>query len=586
MKKIFLISVASLSIVASVFAISKTDLINNITSTTNYLINKLNQKYISYKKEIQNLQAKLWTWDYKVLCQLTGISLSWLKQDLQTKYDTLNREIIDKKYGFLWQIDEAENKLNAWDYTTGDFEEKLNDINASLSWYKTTYENKIKIFSNQISWDIANFNNELQKKYNKYLDKIKKYNAYKKKLNSINKKFENLKNNYNKLIKIIWIWKELIDTKSEEIQNYSLNYFSGLIEKEYESYYRKDVNMAYFKSGLDLKKQVLLGFVQSKLSSTLKNIIESYYPDVNIKDLEETINNLNSKSVQDVLKDYSLNMNFLWSFEQSLDDAYNKIKEKLDKLKNSENKAKIFDVLKSDIVKSLEETSKVVLEDIKNSLETYYSLLSVLEKQEKILMDKVYEEYNKNFSEDLNKLNYLLELIKTYKEAIRLPENIRQLENMENQIKQKIEEIKNKEILDKINKLSSDIDSLQVSDENKLKELKSRLDELKKLNKFQDKLKELEMKLKLKENLYKLYKAWAIKYYYQLGDLTNTVANILKKYYDKYKAKWKEGLFMKKIDKALEKLQLLEESLGADKRSYYLIMIHNGIIKFKYQIEK
>jgi hypothetical protein len=43
---------------------------------------------------------------------------------------------------------------------------------------------------------------------------------------------------------------------------------------------------------------------------------------------------------------------------------------------------------------------------------------------------------------------------------------------------------------------------------------------------------------------------------------------------------------MKKIDKALEKLQLLEESLGADKRSYYLIMIHNGIIKFKYQIEK
>jgi hypothetical protein len=59
MKKIFLISVASLSIVASVFAISKTDLINNITSTTNYLINKLNQKYISYKKEIQNLQAKL-----------------------------------------------------------------------------------------------------------------------------------------------------------------------------------------------------------------------------------------------------------------------------------------------------------------------------------------------------------------------------------------------------------------------------------------------------------------------------------------------------------------------------------------------
>jgi hypothetical protein len=84
-----------------------------------------------------------------------------------------------------------------------------------------------------------------------------------------------------------------------------------LIEKEYETYYKKDPNMSYFKTGLDLKKQVLLGFVQSKLSSTLKNIIESYYPDVNIKDLEETINNLNSKSVQDVLKDYSLNMNFL-----------------------------------------------------------------------------------------------------------------------------------------------------------------------------------------------------------------------------------------------------------------------------------
>ena len=41
---------------------------------------------------------------------------------------------------------------------------------------------------------------------------------------------------------------------------------------------------------------------------------------------------------------------------------------------------------------------------------------------------------------------------------------------------------------------------------------------------------------------------------------------------------------MKKINKALEKLAILEDSLAADKRSYYIIMIHNGILKFNYKL--
>ncbi len=92
--------------------------------------------------------------------------------------------------------------------------------------------------------------------------------------------------------------------------------------------------------------------------------------------------------------------------------------------------------------------------------------------------------------------------------------------------------------------------------------------------------------LKMKANLNKLFKVWAIRFYYQNWDLSNVVANILKKYYDKYKSENKENIFNEKINKAFEKLEILESSLKNDLRSYYIIMIDNGLLKFKSDLLK
>jgi hypothetical protein len=59
----------------------------------------------------------------------------------------------------------------------------------------------------------------------------------------------------------------------------------------------------------------------------------------------------------------------------------------------------------------------------------------------------------------------------------------------------------------------------------------------------------------------------------------------LKKFYQKYKSSGKEQVFIDKINKALDKLDLLEQNLNADMRSYYIIMIHNGLLKFKFMLD-
>jgi len=59
----------------------------------------------------------------------------------------------------------------------------------------------------------------------------------------------------------------------------------------------------------------------------------------------------------------------------------------------------------------------------------------------------------------------------------------------------------------------------------------------------------------------------------------------LKKFYEKYKTAGKEQVFLEKINKAFKKLEILEQNLNADMRSYYIIMIHNGLLKFKFMLD-
>ena len=185
----------------------------------------------------------------------------------------------------------------------------------------------------------------------------------------------------------------------------------------------------------------------------------------------------------------------------------------------------------------------------------------------------------------------MLSTLDSYKDTIVLPENKKILENYRKVALNNLKQLRLNSFKKQVDELAEEINNLSIwnlSGLNQLKEKVNQLfDEAKNLDVNEDvikTLKKLQLQVKLKENLNKLYKCGAISFYYTYGDLTDTVAGILMKYYKKYKDSGKEDVFMKKIDKAFNKLEILEQNLNNDLRSYYIIMIHNGLLKFKFEL--
>ena len=587
MKKILWLGFASILAISASFAYTSTNLKNTLKNDYNSLVNSSTTLFNQYKNNINTIKTNISTWDYTILAEFTWINTDNLENNLKTNYQNLVTELTTNKYWIISQIDTNDNNLKLNIITTWEYNDNLNNIASTISWYKISSNTKIKNTFSNISWNITDFNKNLSTKLNYYKSDIEKYKNFKNKLTQTLSWFDNLESNYNKLIKNIGIWKKVLKEKNDEIKKNTLNYFSWVIEKEYSSYIQKDGNMIMYKTWMTLKKQVLLWFVSNKLNETIWNITNKYYPSIDIEKVKTDIEDLKKENAKNIVKNNNDLLNKLSSLNNQISSWNQEVTEKLN---NLEKKWSIFDTLKNDIIEVLNNSSKIVLEDIKNTLKNYYKNIKNQEEIEQPIMDRVLITYNNMMiSWDLQTLNTLKETLIWYKGTVSLVENLKTIDNYIKAVETKITKKKYEKIDNDVKTLTDNINKLQIS--NNFDEINQLSWEIKKLEnevpeEFKVRLKKAKYLLKMKENLNKLFKLWAIRYFYRYGNLTDTVEKILNKYYEKYKNNGKEKIFMDKINKWLEKINILENSLSNDKRSYYIIMIHNGFLKFKMDLLK
>ena len=545
-----------------------------------------------YNLKIENLDQSLKTWDYLILSQLTGINLDWVKSQIKNDYTNLIKEFTDKKYSILWELDTNENNFQNWIISTWDYDNNLENIAIEISWYQTFITSNNENFDKTLSWVVWSFNSDLKNKLNYYKTDIENYKNYKKQLEELNNNYKDFLSWYNNLENIIWLSKDVFNEKADKIKEFVNAYYSWMLDNEFNKYLQQDPNISYYKSWFKLKKEILLWFVDNKLSDSINNIINSYYPDIDVNSLKEQIDNANNKSITDIIKNYSALNAWLNSLNSTINTYKAKVQEKIQKFPSTD-KDTILKTLEQDLITNLNEASKLIQDDIQQTLKWWLVFIQTREKIEQPLLEKVTDIYTKALQNpNLTGLEEAMNTLKAYEQTIILPQNIEIIKNYEKTIQSQILALKQKEITDQVNKLAITINNYPLWNNNsELEKYKQELENI--YNEIKDSwnealiktIKNLQLEIQLKENLNKLYKVWAITYYYQYGDLTNEVADILMKYYDKYKAEWKEKLFMDKINNAFDKIKVLEESLNNDIRSYYIVMIHNWLLKFEAELE-
>lgn len=590
MKKI----ISGLSLIIGIwitFALTSTDLKNKLNEIYNQYITQITQTYKNYLWKISKLEDNFSTGDYKILTYLTGIDFTGIKNTFKNQYTNTIKELTTEKYSIIANIETNDNNFKNGLILTWDYEDNLQNLNTEVENYENTSKNKAILFEKNLSWEYNNFSSSIENKLNYYKTDIQKYKDYKSLLNKLNSDFKDLQENYNKLQKIIGLSKEVFNEKSDKIKNFIDQYYSGLLENEFKKYLQQDENMIYFKSWFKLKKQILLGYINNQFNDTINKIIKSYYPDIDLNNLQKEIQVANNKSIKDIVSNYSTLKTWISSLEETIKKYQNKVNEKLQKFPK-EDKESILKVLEKDLINFFNEATKVVQEDIKETLAWWLVFIQTREKLEQPLVEKLTQIYTKGIqSNNLNELEQLKTTIQSYKNVIILPTNKQIIENYLKSVEKKIQEVKYQEIKKTLENILNQLEMIPVWNKDKLEEIKQQFDniknQVKNINSEEIKqlVKNIELKIQLKENLNKLYDCWAIKFYYQYGNLSDTVANLLEKYYKKYKSEWKEKLFMEKINKALEKINILEQNLNPDIRSYYIIMIHNGLLKFKAELE-
>ena len=590
MKKI-IISLGILATASFVFALSSNDLITKLNSFYNKYTNQATNYYKEYTQKIQTLKTKLSTGDYLILTKLTWCNLSWLSENFKEKYTNVIKKLTDSKYQVLADIETNDNNFKNWLISTGEYENNLKNLETEVTNYGNTASTNVNLFVSYLSGNYSNFVNNLNKKLDYYKTDIEKYKNYEKLLKQLENNYNKLLENYNKLQNIIWLSKDVFNEKSEQLKKFIDSYYSGLLENEFKKYLEQDPNMSYFESGFKLKKQILLWYINNQFNDTINKIINSYYPDIDIKSLKSQINELKNKKITEIISNYSTLIPYINSLEKTISDYEFKINQKLQKFPK-QDKWSILKVLEKDLINFLDKATKLIQEDINETLKWWLVFLQTREKVEQPLIEKITQIYTTNInSNDINKLEQVRQTIQAYQQVIILPTNKQIINNYLKIINQKIQELKVKEITEKLQNILTQLDIIPIGNKKKLEELENQFNQVKESlkdidnEKINNLIKEIELKIKLKENLNKLYDCQAIKFYYQYWDLSNTVENLLNKFYEKYIKEWKANLFMEKINKALEKIQLLEENLNDDIRSYYIIMIHNWILKFKAKLQ-
>ena len=571
------------------FAITANDVIWTIETAYNKWTYDTKIVYDKYIWLYKNINESLNTWDYFIVSQFTGLNITWLKTNIDDRYTSLLNEIVTEKYNLSAKVDDAKNKFNAWIISTWEYEDKLNDISAQISGYQTTYVTKIQLFDTNLSWYISDFNKKLASSLVVYKNDIQNYKKLEDKLNKLRLLNQAVEYKKQKLEDIIWISKSVVDEKSQDIKDYINNYFSGYVEKEFEKYVKQDENMNYFLSGMDIKKQLVLWYISNKMDSTIENTVNNYFPtDIDFVGLNSWVNEILSVKLKDKVWDYSTFDKQIDDISDKLSSADNKLQTYLDKFWDNTNKTQVLEILKGDIVDAFKKITEIVQDDIKQTFSSRLDFVNVKEKQELSLMDFVNKIYgDKINSNSLDTLNELKTTLDNYKDIVVLPVNKQTIDNLYKVVELKILEQKNKELLKQIDILSNKIDSLQIwNDFDSIKNLRKEILNFDFPENLLNKKDVLLAKLEKKENLDKLFVSWAIKYYYRKWDLSKRVSDILFKYYNKYKNNWKLDLFMEKISKAEDKLEILKDNLRSDIRSYYIIMIDNGFIDFKTKLKE
>jgi len=590
MKKIILLTSTVLTTVWFSLALTSNDLKNNLNNSYNTSITNWTNVYNKYRTIITNINNEISTWDYKILSELTGISTNNLNNSIKNNYTNLIKTITTDKLNIAWEIDINQTNFDNNIITTWEYTNKLNNIQSEISWYILNENTNIKNLNTSMSWEINNFSSDLQNKLNIYKTKISNYKDFKNKLESLNNNYNKLIQDNKKLNKIIWMWQEVLNKKSEDLKKYVANYYSWMINNEFQKYAKQDQNMNYYKNAFLSKKEVLLWFVSNKLDNVISNIISTYYPNVNIQKITSWVNELNKKWINDIISNYDDLISQISNLQNIITSAHNKINEKLNKLWDSKDKISIYKVLQNELIKELNNTTKVVKQNMESTLKNYFNKIQIREKAEQPIMTQLMVNYNtKMYKDSLTWLNTFEDTLSNYKNIIVLPENLNILNKYIQAVKTEIANLKLKEITNKLSNLKNKITNIQISNNfSKINELSWEITKLKNTvpEQFKKELQQDEYLLQVKANLNKLFKVWSIIYYYKNWDLSNVVKNILTKYYNKYKVNGKENIFNEKIYKAFEKIQILEGNLQNDERSYYIVMIHNGLLKFESSLLK
>lgn len=589
MKKIIFLMLSILFMNQFAFALVSTSIVKeDLNNVYNDLIGESKEIYEKYVDLLETRDGLLLTWDYKQLLLFTWVETDLLYEDVKQKYKWILQNLTSKKYYIISDLDSLENSFDSNLILTWEYESQIQTMISSVSWFNIDSKKDIELFQSKLSWYVEKFDEELENKLEGYSEHIEKYNNFNDQLSWLNFEYDQLKELNNKLENIIWLSKDLIDKKTVELKDYTYNYFSWYLNNEFEKLLKKNENMSYFEEKFENKKNIIMWFVNNKISGIMEELTKDYYPEnVDVKSLEDFIKNLNNLSAKEITDEYS---NLTDDIEEKIDiikDYKSKIQEKLEKFDKSKNSKKILSVIKEDIINWIDETLPIVEKDLKSIFKNWKEFINKTFKEEEDIMRDILYEYNQNMVNwKLSELKDFKQKLEEYKSKIKMPKNLDKISKYKSLLNNKIDNVKFADLSNIMETLKKNVSNMRPwNNSQKIKSFKNSLEKLEEVEKFKDDIEDIRFKIELKQNLDDLYKAWAIRYFYEYWDLSDTVSNILLKYYNNYKEDWKKDRFKDKIDASVEKIEILNDTLANDKRSYYIIMIENGILKFQKEIE-
>jgi len=562
---------------------------NDIENAYTNLNSKLTSSYNKYKLNLTSIKEKISTGDYETLSLFTGLEYDWFKSEFNWKYQDFVKNLVWKKSELISKVDEAKSNFDAGVISTWEYEDKLENIESDLSGYNASFNEKIKDFESNLSGLVASYNSKLETKLNLYKDVVKKYKDEKSVLENLEKNYNTMLAKKTKLEEIVWISNKVLKEKKEELKKQVDDYFVKIVDDKYNQYLKKDPNIAYFLTWVKIKKDLILWYVNSEMDKTMNSVSKQFFPEnLNFDELSGQVNKIRNSFSTGSVNEYDEFLKKAGEINSTVKQFDTELQKYIDKFQGSKNEEDVLKVIKQSLIEKLKEATKIVQDDINQTFKSWLDFLAIKEQSEQALIDTVNKLYGQKIkSNDINSLDELKKILESYKSVIVLPENKKVIESLENVVDAKMDELKNKQYIEKINYYKTKIYSLPIWNNNsEIDKIEKELDSLQLPEKYNVEIKKMKEQLKIKRNLNKLFETGAIRYYYRMGDLSDKVNNILTKVYEKYKKEWREKIFMKKIDRALEKLTILEETLRNDKRSYYLIIIHNGIIKFKMKFIK